>query len=373
MRVLILRATAIDPDPRVEKIGRALAAAGHTVTALGWDRAGRLLLEDETAGFPIRRLRVASGMRRGLANLPALARWQAGLFSWLGRHHAQFDVVHACDFDTLPAALAARRLWGLKVVYDIFDFYADMLRATPRLVKGALRRVDLLAIGQADAVILADDSRRKQIAGARPRRLEVVYNAPEDCLAELRATALPLRPAGVRLRLAYTGLLQVERGLLPLLDVLSNHPEWTLDLAGQGAEKGLILRQAAELANVSYHGVVPYRRALELSYAADVLPAFYDPAIPNHHYASPNKLFEGLMLARPVLAAHHTGFDSLFEQLGCGLAIDYGDTAQLEQALLRLESAELRRRLGENGRQAYEQTYSWERMAARLVTLYQAL
>jgi glycosyltransferase involved in cell wall biosynthesis len=374
MRVLILRANAIAPDPRVEKIGRALAAAGHAVTALGWDRAGDLPLADEAAGFPIRRLRVAAGMHRGLGNLPALARWQRGLLSWIGKRHTQFDIVHACDFDTLPAALAAKRLWGLKVVYDIFDFYADMLRATPRLVKGALRRADLLAIGQADAVILADDSRRSQIAGARPRRLAVVYNAPEDGLSALQAAALPSPAAkGVCLRLAYTGLLQVERGLLPLLCVLANHPEWTLDLAGQGAEKDLLVRQAAGMPNVTYHGVVAYRRALELAYAADALPAFYDPSIANHRYASPNKLFEGMMLARPVLAARNSGFDDLVERLDCGLVMDYGDTAQLEQALLRLQNRDLRQKLGENGRKAYEQTYSWAHMAARLAALYQEL
>ena len=42
--VLILRATPINPDPRVEKIGRALLQAGFSVTALGWDRAGTLNL-----------------------------------------------------------------------------------------------------------------------------------------------------------------------------------------------------------------------------------------------------------------------------------------------------------------------------------------
>ena len=370
-RVLILRATPINPDPRVEKIGRALQAAGHSVRALGWDRSGELAASEITAGFPIQRLAVAARPRRGLGNAPALVRWQAQVLAWLRSHRAEYDLIHACDFDAVTAALWARRLLGKQVVYDIFDFYTDMLRATPAPVKTVLRAFDFAAIREADAVILADEARRAQIAGAHPRRLAVVYNSPEDQLATLQAAALPERDPAVRLRLAYAGLLQVERGLLPLLEVLSAHPEWTLDLAGEGAERGLILTQARALPNVTYHGVVPYAQALQMNFWADVLPAFYNPTIPNHRYASPNKLFEGMMLGRPLLAARGTGFDRLVNSLYCGLVVDYGDVYQLESALRTLEDPILRQRLGHSARGAYETTYSWPRMAETLIKLYE--
>ena len=155
--------------------------------------------------------------------------------------------------------------------------------------------------------------------------------------------------------------------------MLACHPEWRLDLAGEGAERGLVLERAAGLPNVIYHGVLPYAEALAMSYAADVLPAFYDPSIPNHRYASPNKLYEGMMLGRPVLAARHTGFDRLVAELDCGLVMEYGNKSQIEAALRSLEEPALRLRLGENGRRAYDQIYAWPRMAQRLVDLYAGL
>lgn len=373
MNLVILRATPIRPDPRVEKIGRALLAAGHSVQALGWDRRGDLSEVEGSAGFPIRRLDIPARPKKGLRNAPSLARWQAAAFAWLRRCRSTYDVIHACDFDAAVPALWARRLWGCRLVYDVFDFYADMLRATPRPVKAAVRALDLAAIGEADAVILADESRRAQIAGSHPRRLAVVCNSPEDCLAEIATRPLAPADPSIRLRLAYAGLMQVERGLLPLVEALSRHPEWRLDLAGEGAERGLVLERATGLSNVIYHGVLPYPEALAMSYAADVLPAFYDPSIPNHRYASPNKLFEGMMLGRPVLAARHTGFDRLVSELDCGLVVNYGSLDQIEAALRSLEDPALRRRLGENGRRAYEQTYAWPRMAQRLVDLYAGL
>jgi glycosyltransferase involved in cell wall biosynthesis len=364
--IVILRATPIAPDPRVEKIGRALRQAGYGVRALGWDRAGNLPAAESGAGFEVLRLRLKAPWGRGLANLPALVRWQAALFNWLRRERGSYQVIHACDFDTVLPALWAKRLWGKRVIYDIFDFYADMLRATPAPLQALVRRIDFGAIAAADGVLLADDGRYAQIAGSKPRHSAVIYNAPE----EQAASPAPPRPPGCRLRLAYVGLLQVERGLLTLLEVLRAHPEWTLDLAGAGAEQDEILARARLMPNVIWHGRVPYTQALALNAAADALPAFYDPAIPNHRYASPNKLFEAMLLAKPVLAARDSGFDRIVLDEDCGLVMEYGRATELEAALRQLEDEALRARLGSNGRHAYDRTYGWARMAERLVKTY---
>jgi glycosyltransferase involved in cell wall biosynthesis len=393
--VVILRANPIRPDPRVEKIGRVLAGAGYNVRALGWDRAGGLPPREQEAGFPIQRLELKMPPARGLRNLPALLRWQVALFNWLRRERASYQIIHACDFDTILPALWARRLWGKRVVYDIFDFYADMLRATPEPVRRAVRRLDLALIAQADAVLLADDARYAQIAGAHPRRSAVIYNAPEEqnpplpplekrgvreeprnlFLPTLRAPEGEFFQGGAggdsaRLRLCYVGLLQVERGLIPLLEVLGEHPEWHLDLAGTGAEHDQFAALAARLPNVTFHGRIPYAQAMVLNAQADVLPAFYDPAIPNHRFASPNKLFEGMLLGKPVLAARGTHFDEILVREDCGLVIDYGNREQLTAALHRLENPALRLRLGTNARHAYDTTYGWPRMRERLLEVY---
>jgi glycosyltransferase involved in cell wall biosynthesis len=373
--IVILRATPIHPDPRVEKIGRALAQAGYSIQALGWNRDGSLPVVEYSAGFPIQRLAINASPAQGLGNLPAHLRWQFALFTWLRRQRNSYQVLHACDFDTILPALWAQRLWGKKVIYDIFDFYADMLRATPRPIKSFLRRLDLAAIGRADALLLADDARYAQITGAKPRRSAVIYNSPEDITKNWNPTdpIAPKTDKDVSLRLAYIGLLQLERGLLPLLKVLSDHPEWHLDLAGSGAEAMQIAEKARVLRNVTFHGKVPYDRALALSAAVDVLPAFYDPAIPNHRFASPNKLFEGMMLAKPLVAAHGTSFDRILIQEHCGLVVDYGNCEQLAAALKRLEDPDLRQRLGTNARHAYDTSYGWKKMVERLLDIYQAV
>jgi glycosyltransferase involved in cell wall biosynthesis len=374
-RVLICRSNPLAPDPRVEKIARALAGAGYEVRLLGWDRSASLPALSRGNGLEVRRLPIRAEFGQGLANLPNLLRWQWGLWSWLARNRRDYDAIHACDFDTVLPALLAKKLWGKKVVYDIFDFYADHLRSTPGRLVRLIRAADLGAINRADAVILADDSRREQIRGSSPRRCTVVYNSPEDLRCELEGSFAPaaaVTPGS--LRLCYVGLLQVERGIMELLEVLSRRPQWRLDLAGFGGDEAAITAKIRAMPNVAWHGRIPYRQALGLSLQADTLFATYDPAIPNHRYASPNKVFEAMMLGKPVIVARGTNMDRMIAAAGCGIVIEYGDTAALEDALARLAAGpELRRKLGENARRAYDATYSWAVMEKRVTSLYQEL
>jgi glycosyltransferase involved in cell wall biosynthesis len=160
--------------------------------------------------------------------------------------------------------------------------------------------------------------------------------------------------------------------LLQVLTVLSNHPDWQLDLAGFGGDQEIILTASANLSNIHWHGRVSYEQALQLSSAADVLFATYDPAIPNHKYSSPNKIFEAMMLGKPIIVAAGTNMDRMVANADCGFIVPYGDIPSLEKALASLASnPELVERLGENARQAYETHYHWAMMSQRLTQLYE--
>jgi glycosyltransferase involved in cell wall biosynthesis len=368
LNILIVRSNPVAPDPRVEKIGRALIAAGYQVKALGWDRTGTLPEQEIREGLPVYRMKLQAGYGKGMGNLPQLLRWQWGLWRWLLQHRSEYDVIHACDFDTILPALWMKKFFKKSVIYDIFDFYADHLRATPVWIKNIIRRVDLWAIGRADALILVDDARITQVTGSKPRLTAIVYNSPEEFLQ--KSTHQNTLPAG-SLRLAYVGLLQVERGLLEMLSVLKKHPEWQLDLAGFGGDEDQILSAASEMPNIHWHGRVNYQKALQLGSSADVLFATYDPAIPNHKYSSPNKIFEAMMLGKPVIVAAGTNMDRMIAEADCGSIVPYGNIPALEKALKALAADPgMIQKLGRKARQAYDKKYAWSLMSRRLIQLY---
>lgn len=373
VRVAVTRSNQIDPDPRVERLSSALSRGGYAVTIVGWDRSGILSRFEIRKYGKIRLLPIRAGFGRGIGNLPQLVRWQLGLLFWLFRNRKEYDVIHACDFDTVLPALLVAGIWQKPLVYDIFDFYADMLRSTPRPIRNAIRVIDLLAITKSDAVILADRARIEQLAGRKPEKLALIYNTPEDRSHDIWASKADVRHDG-EFRIAFIGLLQVERGLQELLDIFASRREWILDLAGYGGDEGAIVSRAKSLPNVRFHGRIPHLRALELTDQADALVATYDPRIPNHRYASPNKLFEAMMLAKPIVVARGTNMDRIVEANGCGLVVEYGNTTDLEAALSRLANEPvLRSALGAAGRSAYERHYNWEEMERRLINLYQQL
>lgn len=362
----------MNPDPRVEKEWVALVEAGASVQVVCWDRNGtHPSYENRTYG-PLYRLAIKAEFGRGFSNFPALLRWQAGLVVWLVRKRRTYDVIHACDFDTLLPALLMKALWRKLVVYDIFDFYADILSDGPSWVKKAIRRLDLWAIGKADMVILADEARRAQIAGSHPRLVVVVHNSPPDLRRETEHRQVEPCPTGFRI--AYIGLLKRERGLFEAIDVVAKHPEWNLDLAGFGAHEEEMRTHAALVPNVHFYGRVDYTQALALSDRADVLFATYDPQIPNHRYSSANKLFEAMMLGKPIIVAHGTGMDRIVEENGSGLVVTYGDRSDLERHLTLLsQDCRLRAALGRRARAAYDTKYSWEREKKRFVDAYSDL
>lgn len=368
MRIVILRSNPISPDPRVEKEAKSLSKAGFDVKALGWDRTGVLPKFEKRGEFFINRLPIQAKYGSGLMNFPALLRWQIGLMGWLVRNKNTFDMIHACDFDTILPALLMKVLWRKVVIYDIFDFYADHLRKTPHFIKKIIRNIDFWAIKNANGVIIVDDSRREQIRGSKPKELIVVYNSPEDYFQKNQEIS---ELKDFNLTIAYIGLLQVERGIFDIIDILKKHPSWRLELAGFGGDEGEILNSIQKVDNITWHGRIDYLKALQLSSHADVLFATYDPSIPNHRYSSPNKVFEAMMLGKPIIVAQDTNMDLIIKNANCGIIVEYGVEEDLEKALALLEEDKnLRSRLGDNARQAYEKTYSWAKMEERLIDFY---
>lgn len=322
-------------------------------------------MSEARAEYTVSRISIVSAYGKGLGNLPQLLRWQYHLWRWLVRYHHEFDVIHACDFDTILPALWCKWIYRKKVVYDIFDFYADHLRNTPKMVKEIIRKIDLWAVNQADAVIIVDDSRQEQIMHSLPKHLTVIYNTPEDVGASI------IEDTPNNFSITYVGLLQIERGILELVKVLSRHPEWSLELAGFGGDEDLIRKTADPLPNVHWHGRIDYQTAIKLSQLASVLIATYDPAIPNHRYSSPNKVFEAMMLAKPIIVAKDTNMDTIIQDGNCGIVVNYGNENDLETALARLANEpKLINELGANARKAYEGKFSWRIMAERLINLY---
>lgn len=367
--VVVIRSQPVDPEPRVEKVARALHDAGWKVIVLAWDRWCSSDPRETREFGEIVRCRIRGYFARGLRNAPFLLVWNLAAFLWLLKNRNSYSHLHACDFDTLLPAFAIRVLFRKPVVYDIYDFYADVDPGNP--LRSLSRPVDLNLISKVDAVILADESRLKQIRGTTPNRLAVIYNSPEQALITGRMHT----ENTYRLRIGYIGLMQVERGLLPLLDVMAVEQNWRLDLGGYGRDQQIICDRAMRLDNVRFHGRLPYDKVMDVYARANVILATYDPSIPNHRFSSANKLFEAMMLGKAIVVARDTGMDQIVEAHCLGRIVQYGDSADLREALAEFASwsPEAWEEFSRHARGVYSAVFSWSVMKSRLQTLYSTL
>ncbi|WP_353513991.1 glycosyltransferase family 4 protein [Thermus sp. LT1-2-5] len=369
VKVLFLRSNPVDPDPRVEKEASALAEAGYEVRVVGWDRLGSLPERERREFGLVERLRIKGDFGKGFGNLPSLLKFQVALLLYLVRKRSAYEILHACDFDTVLPAVLVGRIFRKSIVYDVFDFYADMIRQAPKWFRRLIRFIDQNLMGWVDAVILADESRIEQIKGAKPKRLVVIYNSPNVYRGCSQTSAPP------PLKIVYVGILQTDRGILEVFDVLEKHPEWELDLGGFGGDEELIRKRAEGMPNVRFHGRIPYEKVLDLTCRSHVLFATYDPSIPNHRFSSPNKLFEAMAMGKPIIVARGTGMDRLVEALGMGYVVEYGNLRELEAALRDVVSwtEEQRRAFAERVRAVFQERFSWGKMKERLWALYAEL
>ena len=170
-KLILTRGCEVSPDVRVEKIAETLSSLGHSVSVLAWNRGDKLPERESTSFGEIRRFRIRAGYGSGVWLLPKMLWFWLVLFASLLKE--RFDAVHACDFDTLPPALLAAKLKGKKVVYDIFDFYAEG-GSVPRALRPVIRFSEKLLMRLADSVIVVDEVRLPYLPDGVRARAEIV-------------------------------------------------------------------------------------------------------------------------------------------------------------------------------------------------------
>lgn len=367
MKIIMLRSNPIDPDVRLEKEAKTLADAGHDVILLGWQRFGDAPAQEKRHHYTIKRLKFRAPVeKKVIFYLPI---WWALVFLWLLKE--DWDVIHAADLDTYLPALFAANVKGKRLVYDIFDFYADMVMLPP-FVRNCVAAFDIFLMKYANAVIVVDPSRLRQIEKEGDSSVHVIYNSPEDALSSSMMDIQIEQRAPFKI--FYAGVLGGGRDFETVIQAAKDIGMVLVEFAGFGYYAEYLRSLSERESQVTFIGTILYDEVIRRTLQSDLLFALYDPSVPNNRYASPNKLFEAMMCGKPILVSDETAMAEIVREEGCGLVVPYGDADAIKHAILMLKNdPALCKRLGENGRKAYETKYSWNIMEERLLEVYRRL
>ncbi len=380
MRICFIRSDKGYPDSRVEKEMYALSKE-HEVFLLGWNRekAGEDVIHEkhgihgkefdyylipEPASY-------GGGMKRMIG--PMKRFWKRA-YRWLSENQDRYDVIHVVNFDTAKPAFKAARKFKKKIVYDIFDYYADSYNA-PGIVKSIIRNAENKYISKADMTIICSEERKLQISGSDPKKLIIVENTPEDIEVRndfvLDPSSVPGKP-----KVVYAGMLVFDRFLKETSEVMMSRKDIEWHVAGYGVLRPYIEECADNNDNIFYYGPLPYDDILALEKKCDIMTALQNPYVPNNRYSAPNKFYEALMLGKPIIMCRN---GTLYNQIrihGIGDVIEVLDVDVKTEIANSLDKVLLMRdrweSMGNTARELYERKYPWSKSVKALLDGYRS-
>jgi glycosyltransferase involved in cell wall biosynthesis len=309
-------------------------------------------------------------MGKGVQNIFQLVMYQYLVFKWLIKNRKDFDTIHAFDLDAGLPTLIATLILRKKIVYHIADFYVDSRHGIPEKAKKIVKWLEFQVISSANATIICTEERIKQIKGSKPKNLTTIHNSPVEYYKNNSDLKIGFKKGKINsITLCYVGSLTESRFINGVINVISNNPNYELNIAGLGPLDNHIKQHSKNTSNITYFGRIGYSDALNLYSNCDVMFALYDPSITNHRYSAPNKVYEAMMLGKPIIVAKGSGIDKLVEKEKMGLAINYSEEEFIEALdYIRTNPSEAIE-MGRNARNAFE-SYSWPKMKKELQNLY---
>jgi glycogen(starch) synthase len=277
-----------------------------------------------------------------------------------------FDVVHAHDWMTYPAGVAAARASGRPFVAHVHasEFDRSGERADTRI-----RAIESEGLSAAARVVCvsrytADLVRRHY--GVAPERLRTVHNAVEQPARSVaRAARQPER------LVLFLGRVTFQKGPEYFLEaaarVLRVEPDVRFVLCGSGDLLPRVVERAAELGvarRVRFTGFLGREEVERVFGMADV---YVMPSVSEPFGIAP---LEALSREVPVIVSRQSG---VAEVLKSALKVDYWDVAEMANKILALlRYPALRRALEDEGRSELG-TLRWEERGERLRDIYAEL
>lgn len=375
MKIVLIRSNPVSPYPRLEKTANSLYKAGNQIQVLAWDRGSdykfrNMDLELQEGKVPITRFGIKSRYGGGLkANLIPLIKFQIRLFNWLIRNRNKYDVIHAYDLDTGLISWLSSKILNKKIVYDIPDYYIDSHGLKYTKIGSLVKRIEDFIINNSQATIICTEQRVEQIKGTSPKRLEIIHNSPVVKNGYAQSSFLKLNKTQ-KIKIVYVGILASGRFLEEMIEVVSSRNDCEFHIGGFGELEEYIKDISEKQQNIFFYGKLQYNDTLYLEKNCDIMVAIYDPKVPNHYYAAPNKFYEAIMLGKPLIMAENTGMDKIILDNGIGEVIEYsisGFNKGLDRIIARLEEWD---EISEQGKYLYMTQYSWGIMEKKLLDLY---
>jgi len=333
--VVIIRSNEVNPDPRVQKYVDYLESKSIDHIILGWNRIGIAANKNNYIYFE---RRAKYGMR--FKNILNKLLWFKFIIRYLIFNKKNYEIVHACDFDTALPVYIASIITRKRYIFDVFDWMSD--NGKKGLFNKILRTLENYVAKKASNVIVCEEERKSQLNIDKSEVL-VMPNIPGNNYVEDIDIVKDINKQRDKYRLvvSYVGVFDANRGIEDILELAKQQKDVFFNFAGFGRYDEVINKCASQEDNIKYWGKVEYNKGLNIMKQSDLIMAMYYLTNPVHKYAAPNKFYEGLMLGVPIITTKGTLVGNKSVKYDTGFVIDQG----LEPLRELLKSTELKEEL----------------------------
>ncbi len=372
------------------ELGREIAALGHTVVIISGSFSHLFTRQPTTSAtytvedvggltycwVKVPTYRQAASASRVLNMLVFMLR----LYRLPTRRLPTPDAIVVSSPSLFPIAPAARwsRRWKARLIFEVRDIWPLSLQelaglSTRHPLIALMGWLERRAYRVADKVVSVLPAARSHLEsrGMRPSKLTVIPNGVSpDALVDASGpppSRIEAAAAVHAFNVGFAGTLGSANALETLIDAarLLVNEDIGIVIVGQGPEEEHLRSLAIDLPNVVFVGPVAKADVPATLRAFDVCYVGYRRSPLYRFGISPNKVFDYMAAARPVILAAAAANDPV-QEAGCGLTVEPENPVALAAAIRSVKALTPGERAskGARGRAFVERTHAYARLAA---------
>lgn len=344
-------------DTRVSNLAASLIAQGNQVNVISfdWTTPDFQTITGNTTVYKLDK--TGSSIKYYLKFLRLLSKSLSKMNS---------DIFVAEDVYTLPVVTFYAKLKRKRVYYNCRELYPFLagLR-NKKIVQNIIRTVERFFIRKVDLVLTTGEMDAQFIEQYyKITNVVVLRNLPRNYTpnAEINIKAKLSIPENSRI-LLYQGVLLEGRGLAKSIKAIKNISNAHLVILGEGVERNNLEKLAAELeisGRVHFLGTINQSELVNYTVEADIGLSLIENISLSYYYALPNKLFEYIASAVPVICSDMPQMKLIIDKYKVGKCISLDSGECLESKIRQMiDDQDLLREYSENAKEASKEL-NWD-------------
>jgi len=370
MKILMILSNPFITDPRVNKEAKTLVDAGNEVTIIVWDRHKDYESKSMVDGIKIVRIHNKGLMKILSHDLFKNPLWWRKAYKKgleLYKNDFKFDVVHCHDLDTLKSGVWLKKKLGIKLIYDAHEIFGYMIeKNVPTFMVNATFRMEKRLLRYVDRIITVNEPCKDYFKSITDKPITIVINCKNFISKQYHP------PKNDIFTISYIGSLDKARMFPELVDIIGNIGRVKFIIISKKENLYKEVKKRCEsYKNVEFLDSIPYKEVIKKTFESNVVICMFDPNSKSHQVGLPNKIFEAMVTARPIIVTKNMYYSNEFvDKEKCGLSVN-NNCDEVREALIKLrDNPKLCEKLGKNGQKAAKDRYNWEMQSLKLLNVY---